>query len=127
VTVGGILLRIPTTPVPLDMTALVALAAGGLLYPEVKRLYHDWRHSQLLNRLVIAAEAYQKDPRIHYVSSARLEEELRAVGEPVEPAERHRQPTDPDEDPPPVPPAPHIPTRDPEGSGGKVLRHRSRT
>lgn len=116
VTVGGILLRIPATPVPLDMTSLVALAAGGLLYPEVKRLYHDWRHSRLLNRLVIAAEAYQKDPRIHYVSTARLEEELRAVSEPpTGTAARHREPASDGEPPPPTPP------------GGDAIRHRSRT
>ena len=98
-TVGSGIAFLPLTARPVDIVAL-ALGAGGFLYPEVKRLFHDWRHNRLLNRLVAAAEAYQKDSRIHYVSNARLEEELRAVGRSAErppgrPGERAG------EDPPP--------------------------
>lgn len=77
--VGSAVVTLPLTTLPVDALALT-LGAGGFLYPEVKRLYHDWRHNRLLNRLVIAAEKYQKDSRIHYLSNARLEEELRSVG-----------------------------------------------
>lgn len=78
--VGTALFELPVTPLPVDALSLVALAGVGFLYPEAKRLFHDWRHNRLLNRLVVAAETYQKDSRIHYVSNARLEEELRSLG-----------------------------------------------
>jgi hypothetical protein len=77
---GAALFALPVTPIPVDALSLVTLAGAGFLYPEVKRLFHDWQHNRLLNRLVAAAEAYQKDSRIHYVSNARLEEELRSLG-----------------------------------------------
>jgi hypothetical protein len=39
----------------------------------------DFRHSRLLNRMIVEAEKYQKNADIHYVSEARLEKELDAV------------------------------------------------
>lgn len=118
-TLGTVLYEVPLTSPVVDLPALVVLTASGILYPEVKRLYHDWRHSRLLNRLVIAAEAYQKDPRIHYVSTARLEEELRTAGEPPLPAAtaaaRRREPAADGEPPPSGQP------------GGDAVRPRSRT
>jgi hypothetical protein len=64
------------------------LAAAGFLYPEIKQGYFDYRHSRLLNRLISRAERYQKNSRIHYVSDARLEEELDALGRNMAPVTR---------------------------------------
>ncbi len=76
---GGLIIAAPFIPIWEDAFAFV-LAVGGLLYPEVKQLVADFRHSRLLNRMIAEAEKYQKNARIHYVSEARLQEELDAIG-----------------------------------------------
>ena len=75
------------------------LAVGGLLFPEIMQLVSDFRHSRFLNRMIVDAEKYQKNARIHYVSEARLEKELDAMGE------VHRAPEKEEEKPPlrPIP------------------------
>lgn len=77
--VGGLIIAAPFIPIWEDIFALL-LAVTGLLYPEIKQLVSDFRHSRLLNQLIVQAEKYQKDGRLHYLSTARLEEELQAVG-----------------------------------------------
>ena len=77
--VGGLIIKAPFIPIVEDTFAFL-LAAGGFLYPEIKRTYFDFRHSRTLNRLIVQAEKYQKNQRLHYVSEARLQEELAAVG-----------------------------------------------
>ena len=76
--IGGLIIAAPFIPIWEDAFAL-ALAAVGFLYPEIKKTAFDFRHARVLNRLIAKAEKYQKDQRIHYVSEARLEEELKAV------------------------------------------------
>lgn len=77
--VGALLIVLPPRLVVENAFAFV-LALGGFLYPEVKQLVADFRHSRFLNRMVAEAEAYQKNARIHYVSEARLEKELSSLG-----------------------------------------------
>jgi hypothetical protein len=77
--IGGVIIAIPWIPIFEDAFAF-ALAAAGFLYPELKKTAFDFRHARTLNRLITKAERYQKDQRIHYVSEARLAEELDAVG-----------------------------------------------
>jgi hypothetical protein len=77
--VGGLIIKAPFIPIVEDTFAFL-LAGGGFLYPEIKRTYFDFRHSRTLNRLIVQAEKYQKDQRLHYMSEARLQEELAAVG-----------------------------------------------
>ncbi len=77
--IGGIIIAIPWIPIFEDAFAF-ALAAAGFLYPELKKTAFDFRHARTLNRLITKAERYQKDQRLHYVSEARLAEELDAVG-----------------------------------------------
>ncbi|HEX9944186.1 MAG TPA: hypothetical protein VGG03_19420 [Thermoanaerobaculia bacterium] len=77
--IGGLIIAAPFIPIWEDAFAF-ALAAAGFLYPEIKKTVFDYRHSRLLNRLIAEAEKYQRDQRIHYVSAARLQEELDAVG-----------------------------------------------
>jgi hypothetical protein len=76
---GGLIIAAPFIPIVENAFAFI-LALGGFLYPEVKQLVADFRHSRFLNRMVAEAEAYQKNARIHYVSEARLEEELSSLG-----------------------------------------------
>jgi hypothetical protein len=80
--VGGIIIAIPWIPIFEDAFAF-ALAAAGFLYPEIKKTVFDYRHARLLNRLIVEAEKYQRNPKIHYVSEARLQAELDEVGAPA--------------------------------------------
>jgi hypothetical protein len=80
--IGGLIIKAPFIPIFEDTFAFL-LTAAGLLYPEVKKTYFDHRHSRRLNRMIVHAEKYQKDQRLHYVSEARLREELEAVGSPA--------------------------------------------
>jgi hypothetical protein len=77
--IGALIIAIPWIPIFEDAFAFV-LAMAGFLYPEIKKTVFDYRHARLLNRLIVQAEKYQKDQRLHYVSEARLAEELDAVG-----------------------------------------------
>jgi hypothetical protein len=77
--IGALIIAIPWIPIFEDAFAFI-LAAAGFLYPEIKKTVFDYRHARLLNRLIVQAEKYQKDQRLHYVSEARLTEELDAVG-----------------------------------------------
>ena len=76
---GGLIIAAPFIPIWEDAFAFV-LAVMGLLYPEVKQLLGDLRHSRFLNRLIVHAEKYQTDGRLHYLSTTRLEEELQSMG-----------------------------------------------
>jgi hypothetical protein len=76
---GGLIVLAPFIPIWEDAFAFV-LAVAGFLYPEIKQLFFDRRHARFLNRLIVQAEKYQKDSRLHYLSEARLDEELSAVG-----------------------------------------------
>ena len=75
---GGLIIAAPFIPIWEDAFAF-ALAAAGLLYPELKQLFFDTRHSRLLNRLIAQAEKYQHDSRIHYISESQIQEELGAL------------------------------------------------
>jgi hypothetical protein len=77
--VGALIVAAPFIPIVEDAFAFF-LALSCFFYPELKRLYFEYRHTRLLNRLVVQAEKYQHDPRIH-ISSARVDEELRAAME----------------------------------------------
>jgi hypothetical protein len=77
--IGALIIAIPWIPIFEDAFAFI-LAAAGFLYPEIKKTVFDYRHARLLNRLIVQAEKYQKDQRLHYVSEARLTEELDEVG-----------------------------------------------
>jgi hypothetical protein len=88
---GGLIVAAPFIPIWEDAFAFV-LAVGGLLYPEVKQLVADFRHSRQLNRMIAEAEKYQKNARIHYVSDARLEKELDAVCQPDRTEEEQEAP-----------------------------------
>lgn len=66
--IGSILIALPFVPVFEAMFAF-ALAAAGVLYPEIKRYTHERRHYKVLNRLVTDAAAYQQNARLHYMTT----------------------------------------------------------
>src|SRR3954454_2190106 len=72
---GGLIIAIPWIPVFEDAFAFL-LALAGLLYPEIRKTFFDFRHSQTLNNLIARAEKYQYDNRLHYTSAAKLNAEL---------------------------------------------------
>jgi hypothetical protein len=77
--VGGLIIALPFVPIWEDTFAFL-LAGVGLLYPEIRKTAFDYRHSRLLNQLISGAEKYQKNPRLHYLSQAQIEQELDEVG-----------------------------------------------
>jgi len=81
--IGGLIVAIPWIPIFEDAFAFL-LSLAGLLYPEIRKGFFDFRHSQTLNRLIARAEKYQYDHRIHYTSAAKLDAELdSALASPV--------------------------------------------
>ena len=76
-TIGGIIVALPFIPIFEDAFAFV-LALLAWFYPELKRLMFEHRHARLLNRLIVEAERYQHDQRIHFLSQAALDEAFRA-------------------------------------------------
>jgi hypothetical protein len=88
---GGIMVRLPFIPIWEDAFAF-ALTLCGFFYPEVKRLYLDFRHTRLLNRLVNQADRYQRNRLVHYVSEQLIETELeQALHAPLPHAGREEQ------------------------------------
>jgi hypothetical protein len=77
---GGLIVAAPFIPIFEDSFAFL-LTLAGFLYPEVHRLYYDRRHARFLNRMIRDVERYQKDRRVHYVSSAELDQALASVFE----------------------------------------------
>jgi hypothetical protein len=77
--IGALIIAAPLSPI-VERSFAFLTALAGFLYPEIKQTYFDFRHSRLLNRLIVQAEKYQKNSRIHYVSEAQLQEELDALG-----------------------------------------------
>jgi hypothetical protein len=77
---GGLIVAAPFIPIFEDSFAFL-LAMTGLFFPEITRLFFDQRHARFLNRLIHDAERFQKDRRVHYVSSAQLDQALSTVFE----------------------------------------------
>ena len=83
--IGVIIIAIPQIPIFWKPLTLLT-AASGMFYPEIKKLYFDWKHSRLMNRLIKEADQYQKNARIHFVTNAQLDEAMKSlqVGRTVE-------------------------------------------
>jgi len=78
---GGLIVKAPFIPIWEDTFAFL-LALSGILYPEIKQLYFDRRHTRFLNRLIAKAEKYQKSDSLRYA----------AVGLPAETAAEEGKP-----------------------------------
>jgi hypothetical protein len=77
---GGILVALPFVPIFEDSFAFL-LALAGFFFPEITRHFYDRRHAKFLNRMILDAESYQKDRRVHYLSNAEFDEALSTVFE----------------------------------------------
>lgn len=75
-TLGGIIIALPFVPIFEDAFAFF-LALMAWFYPELKRMMFEHRHARALNRMIVDAETYQHDHRIHYMSDQALEEVFR--------------------------------------------------
>jgi hypothetical protein len=78
--IGSIIIALPFIPIFEAMFAF-ALAAGGFLYPELKRWTHERRHVRVLNHLVTEAARYQNNARLHYMTTTDIRESF-ALQEP---------------------------------------------
>lgn len=74
--IGGLIVALPFIPIFEDAFAFF-LALMAWFYPELKRMMFEHRHARALNGLIVNAETYQHDHRIHYVSQAALDEAFR--------------------------------------------------
>lgn len=77
---GGLLKALPFIPT-IENVFVLAFAAAGFLYPDLKRYTHERRHVKTLNRLVAEAAAYQQNARLHYMTTTDIRESFHIGGE----------------------------------------------
>ena len=77
--IGSILIALPFVKIVETMFAF-ALAGAGALYPEIKRYTHQRRHYQTLNRIITEAGAYQRNAKLHYMTTTDIRESFQ-IGE----------------------------------------------
>lgn len=66
--VGGIIKALPFIPA-IENVFVFALALAGFLYPDLKRYTHERRYYRNLNRIISDAAEYQKNARLHYMTT----------------------------------------------------------
>lgn len=92
---GGVVISLFLLAVPFlrvfELFVALTLAAGGALYPEIKRYTHERRHFRALNRLVADAAAYQQNARLHYMTRREIHDSFTPGGEETTTAERERE------------------------------------
>lgn len=71
----------------LEALFIVAIPATGFFFPDIKRWTHERRHTQLLNRLVADAAAYQQNAKLHYMTTTDIRDSF-AMNTPPPPSER---------------------------------------
>jgi hypothetical protein len=83
---GGLIVGVFVKALPLIPTIenifVFALAAAGLIYPDLVRYMHERRHSLTLNRIVTEAADYQKNAKLHYMTTRQIRDSF-AIGEPA--------------------------------------------
>jgi hypothetical protein len=89
---GSLLIAIPFIRI-VESAFAFGLTIAGALYPEIKRFTHERRHARVLNALVAEAARYQKDAKLHYMTTSDIRASfsvappLRELGDVIE-AER---------------------------------------
>ncbi len=88
---GGLLIASLLFFVPLvrmfEPVFIVTFAATGFFFPDIKRWSHERRHTQLMNRLVADAAAYQQNAKLHYMTTMDIRDSF-AMNTPPPPSER---------------------------------------
>lgn len=79
--IGGVLKALPFIPT-IENIFVFLLAGAGFIYPEIKRYNHERRHVRMLNRLVADAARYQKNAKLHYMTSTDIRESFHIAGSP---------------------------------------------
>ena len=77
--IGGFIKPLPFLPA-FENIFVLALAAVGFLYPDLKRFTHERRHVKTLNRLVSDAAAYQRNAKLHYMTTTDIRESFHVGG-----------------------------------------------
>ena len=71
--IGGILIALPFWPIVERLFAFV-LGGAGFAYPDIKRYTHERRHYRALNRIIGEAAAYQRNAKLHYMTTTDIRE-----------------------------------------------------
>jgi hypothetical protein len=71
--IGGIIIELPFIPI-FEVMFAFALGIAGLAYPEIKRFTHERRHFKTLNRLVNDSAGYQRNSKLHYMTTDEIRE-----------------------------------------------------
>ncbi|HSP34117.1 MAG TPA: hypothetical protein VLU46_07380 [Thermoanaerobaculia bacterium] len=71
--IGSIIIALPFIPIFEDMFAF-ATTAAGFFYPDLVRYTNERRYVRFLNHLVIDAERYQSEAKLHYMTATQIRE-----------------------------------------------------
>ena len=71
--IGSVIIAMPFIPIVEDLFAF-GLTGVGFFYPDIVRYTHERRHVRLLNRLVVDADRYQSDAKLHYMTTQDIRE-----------------------------------------------------
>lgn len=77
--VGSVIIALPFVPIFEEFFAF-ALTGAGFMYPDIVRYTFERRHVRLLNRLVVEADRYQSNSKLHYMTTEQIRESF-APGE----------------------------------------------
>ena len=80
--IGILMLSVPFIPKMFEAVFAFAMAGAGFFYPDLKRYNYERRHFKLLNRLVKDSAAYQKNTRLHYMTTTDIRKSFE-IGEPA--------------------------------------------
>lgn len=70
-TVGGIIVKVPFIPIFIDAFAFF-LAICGWFYPDLKKLFYDFRYTRRLNGIVAEAIQFQRRSSMQFVTTRSL-------------------------------------------------------
>ena len=69
--IGSVIIAMPFIPIVEDLFAF-ALTGAGFFYPDIVRFTYERRHFHLLNRLVVDAQTYQTNAKLHYMTTQQI-------------------------------------------------------
>jgi hypothetical protein len=88
--VGSILIALPFVPI-FERLFAFALAVAAFLYPELKRWTHERRHFRALNRIITDAAQYQRNAKLHYMTSSEIRDSFSIDSGTTTVAEREKE------------------------------------
>lgn len=88
--IGSILIALPFVPI-FERLFAFALAVAAFLYPELKRWTHERRHFRTLNRIITDAAQYQRNAKLHYMTSSEIRDSFTIDSGTTTVAEREKE------------------------------------